>query len=219
MGDSWLEHSLSAQTGPAEEWSLQCLRFGSKLVSWCFEPSQPQRIISGLKTNFDLSPSYSIHESLSNESLFLTPQLSFKYNTRKSTQHPSYFTEHNNLSRNVKIISTILKCQPSKTIAHILEPFYTPRAHSTGICITCLWRQKRWPIIFRGPTQEPVLASANTGKTQERLWKNADEWTGRVKISKEEIPGRRRSNHGYTRTCSSLSRQNRLALGTQQMGL
>ena len=28
-------------------------------VSWCFEPSQPQRITSGLKTNFNLSPSYS----------------------------------------------------------------------------------------------------------------------------------------------------------------
>ena len=26
-------------------------------VSWCFEPSQPQRIISGLKTNFDLGSS------------------------------------------------------------------------------------------------------------------------------------------------------------------
>ena len=25
------------------------------LVSWCFEPSQPQRIISGLKTSFNLS--------------------------------------------------------------------------------------------------------------------------------------------------------------------
>ena len=31
----------------------------SWLVSWCFEPSQPQRITSGLKTNFSLSPSLS----------------------------------------------------------------------------------------------------------------------------------------------------------------
>ena len=30
-----------------------------QLVSWCFEPSQPQRIILGLTTNFNLSPSYS----------------------------------------------------------------------------------------------------------------------------------------------------------------
>ena len=35
----------------------------SKLVSWCFEPSQPQRITSGLNTNFTLTPSYSFHKS------------------------------------------------------------------------------------------------------------------------------------------------------------
>ena len=28
-----------------------------QLVSWCFEPSQPQRIASGLNSNFTLSPS------------------------------------------------------------------------------------------------------------------------------------------------------------------
>ena len=28
-------------------------------VSWCFEPSQPQRITSGLKAKLGLSPSYS----------------------------------------------------------------------------------------------------------------------------------------------------------------
>ena len=36
--------------------------FCKQLVSWCFEPSQPQRIISGLKTNFSLSPSYSLNK-------------------------------------------------------------------------------------------------------------------------------------------------------------
>ena len=28
-----------------------------QLVSWCFKPSQPQRITSGLKTNFSITPS------------------------------------------------------------------------------------------------------------------------------------------------------------------
>ena len=32
-----------------------------KLVSWYFEPSQPQVIILGLKTNFSLSQSHSAH--------------------------------------------------------------------------------------------------------------------------------------------------------------
>ena len=38
-----------------------------------------------------------------------------------------------------------------------------------------------------------MLAIANTGKNQERFWKNAGEWTGRVEISKEEIPGTKHS--------------------------
>ena len=35
----------------------------SQLVSWCFEPSQSQRIISKLKTYLNLSPSQGAHES------------------------------------------------------------------------------------------------------------------------------------------------------------
>ena len=35
----------------------------SWLFIWYFEPSQPQRIVSGLKTNFTLSPNYSAHKS------------------------------------------------------------------------------------------------------------------------------------------------------------
>ena len=53
-----------------------------------------------------------------------------------------------------------------------------------------------------GLTQEPVLATANTGKNRERFWKNTGEWTGRVEISKEEIPGSKHSMCGYTLTYS-----------------
>ena len=59
-----------------------------------------------------------------------------------------------------------------------------------------------WPILFCGPTQEPVLATANTGKNREMFWKNAGEWTGRVEISKEEIPGSKRSMCSYILTYS-----------------
>ena len=62
----------------------------------------------------------------------------------------------------------------------------------------------RWPISFCGPTQEPVSAAANIGKTWERFWKNAGEWTGRVEISEEEIPGSKRSMHGNILTNSRL---------------
>ena len=40
------------------------------VVSWCFEPSQPQRIPSGLNTNFNLSPNFSFHKSLYHKSFF-----------------------------------------------------------------------------------------------------------------------------------------------------
>ena len=49
-------HSILLQTGEADEF------YRLKLVSWCFEPSQPQRMTSGLKTNFSLSPSYSLNK-------------------------------------------------------------------------------------------------------------------------------------------------------------
>ena len=45
-----------------------------------------------------------------------------------------------------------------------------------------------------------MLATANTGETRERFEKNAGEWTGRVEISKEEIPGSKRIMHGYNYT-------------------
>ena len=43
----------------------------AQLVSWCFEPSQPQRITSGLNTNLTLFRSYSIHKSSYHKSYFL----------------------------------------------------------------------------------------------------------------------------------------------------
>ena len=46
-----------------------------------------------------------------------------------------------------------------------------------------------------------MLATANTGeKKSGEVWKNADEWTGRVEISKEEISGGKRSMYSYILT-------------------
>ena len=42
-------------------------------VTWCFEPSQPRRITSGLKTNVTLSPSYSFHKSSHHKSYLFEP--------------------------------------------------------------------------------------------------------------------------------------------------
>ena len=40
-------------------------------------------------------------------------------------------------------------------------------------------------------TQEPALATANTGKIRERFGKNEGEWTRKVEFTRQEIPGSR----------------------------
>ena len=79
------------------------------------------------------------------------------------------------------------------------EPIYIPLVINTGICILL------GDLFYSaGPHRNHVLATANTGKNRERLWKSAGEWTGRVEISTEEIPGTKRSMYGYKVTYSRL---------------
>ena len=49
-------------------------------------------------------------------------------------------------------------------------------------------------------TGASVSHSQHRKKNRERFWKNADECTGRVEISKEEIPGSKRSMYSYILT-------------------
>ena len=53
-----------------------------------------------------------------------------------------------------------------------------------------------------------MLATASTGKIGRGFGKNAGEWTGRLEISKEEIPGSKRSMYGCILTYSRLEREN-----------
>ena len=64
------------------------LQARSEWVSWCFEPSQPQRITSGLKTNFSLSPSYSLNK------LQNVPHTFFKQLTQKHWKKPPQYNIH-----------------------------------------------------------------------------------------------------------------------------
>ena len=75
------------------------------------------------------------------------------------------------------------------------EPIYIPWAHNTGTCI------KQGDLFYSaGLHRNHVLATANTGEIGRDFGKNAGEWTGRVEISKEEIPGSKRSMYGYILT-------------------
>ena len=49
-----------------------------------------------------------------------------------------------------------------------------------------------------------VLATSNTRKIGRGFGKDAGEWTGRVEISKEEIPDSERSMYGYVLIYSRL---------------
>ena len=75
------------------------------------------------------------------------------------------------------------------------EPIYTPRALNTGTCL-----QQGDLFYSAGLHRNHVLATVNTGEIGRGFGKNAGEWTGRVEISKEEIPGSKRSMYGYTLT-------------------
>ena len=79
------------------------------------------------------------------------------------------------------------------------EPIYIPRALSTGICI-----QQGDLFYSAGLHRNHVLATANTGKIGRGFGKNAGEWTGSVEISKNEIPGSKRSMYSYILTYSRL---------------
>ena len=67
LGNLWFDDLCA-------EWLGDRLKFvfsrGSWLVSWCFEPSQPQWITSGLSTNFILSPGYSFRKSSFHKSCY-----------------------------------------------------------------------------------------------------------------------------------------------------
>ena len=52
---------------------------------------------------------------------------------------------------------------------------------------TCIWQGDLF--YHAGLHRNHALATANTGEIWRGFGKNADEWTGRVEISKEEIPG------------------------------
>ena len=75
-----------------------------------------------------------------------------------------------------------------------LEPIYMPRALNTGTCI------QQGDLFYS--------AGQHRKKIGRGFGKNAGKWTGRVEISKKELPGSKRSMYGYILTYSRLEREN-----------
>ena len=59
-------------------------------------------------------------------------------------------------------------------------------------------------FVLRAQTRTGVNHSQHRKNSGEVFGNNADEWTGRVEISKEEIPDSERSMYGYILTCFGL---------------
>ena len=102
----WAGRPLAWYRGGLVSWCFeprQPERLGLKtLVSWCLEPSQPQRITSGLwswKSSI-YSPSYSSCKSLSHKKSLL--------NNSVKTFHKETNTPHTNLTKGVASTLTIL---------------------------------------------------------------------------------------------------------------
>ena len=107
-----------------------------------------------------------------------------------------------------QIISTICNASP-ETHWHMFWNLFTIRGQALVV-----WNDEQGGLFHSaGPHRQQ---RKNSGAVLE---KNAGEWTGRVEISREEIPGSRHSMHGYVRTCSRLKSKNLWALGSQQMGI
>ena len=81
----------------------------------------------------------------------------------------------------------------------VFKPIYIPRELNTGTCI-------RQGDLFNsaGLHRNHVLATPNTGEIRRGFGKNAGEWSRRVDLHKEEIPGSKRSMYGYILACSRL---------------
>ena len=81
----------------------------------------------------------------------------------------------------------------------LFEPIYIPQAFNTGTCI------RQGDLFYSASLhRNHVLATAITGEIRRDFGKNAGEWTGKVEISKEEIPGSKRSMYGYILPYSRL---------------
>ena len=79
------------------------------------------------------------------------------------------------------------------------EPIYIPWALNTGTCL------RQGDLFYSaGLHRNHVLATANTGEIGRGFGRNAGEWTGRVEINTDEIPGSKHSMYGYLLTYSRL---------------
>ena len=109
------------------------------VVGWCFERSQPQRIISRSKTNFTLYSSYSIHKTLNDKSLCLKPQLFQIFHKETNTTHSIFHRTHQSRPESQNYIHYFEMPTQKEKNTTFLEPIYIQCALNTRACISFLY--------------------------------------------------------------------------------
>ena len=104
-----------------------------------------------------------------------------------------FFSNHD--SKSIQNFGT----QTQKNNSSCFGAFYIAQELSAGTCIQ--QADLFYYVDLHRNRCQPQLARANLGRG---FGKNAGEWTGRVKISQEEISGSKCSMHGYILNYSRL---------------
>ena len=99
---------------------------GNQLVSWYFEPSQPQRVTSWLKTSFNLSPIYSArkssnHKSSTNHKIRHDTNLHRTKHTQTSDRLPLFSVLVKRVSVEEKLCCWFRSLCPSTVIVNLKE--------------------------------------------------------------------------------------------------
>ena len=143
--------------------------------------SQAQRIILGMKANFNLSPSYLVHKLLNHKSLFFVSLSLFllnnnsllKYFTKKPVRHntPHILSNTSISTRKPKPHAQFRKCQPGKhdKTCMDMEPInfagiqhgLQHRSFGTTNRVSC--------GKLKAHTGTGVSHTANTGRTPEKF--------------------------------------------------
>ena len=95
------------------------------------------------------------------------------------------------------------RMQTQKNNRTCFRPIYTPQALNMGTCI-----QQGDLFYSAGRHRNQFSPQLTQEKLRRGFGGNAGEWTRRVEISKEEIPGSKRSMRGNILTYSRLQREN-----------
>ena len=109
------------------------MRIISQLVNWCYEPSQPLGVTSGLNTNSNLSLSYSAHKSFNINHNIFTAQLFKAYaraHTRTLTHTHTHIKSHIFLQNHKHLISQLKYFSTQNLLQNTL--YFIPAVRSCG---------------------------------------------------------------------------------------